>query len=715
MHCLPVDTAVHTTPQKRRVEDKSKWKRARKRALGFKFLAELKPQEELCPPTCNFQCGKVPMAHRVALREQLNQEYKSRGKRGVSSFLNCLIQKKDTSKVRASRGYLTTRESAKNQVAGMRCKYCRLGIGTVAVGVVPLPRNHNFTALARRVLSRRKLPLDEAEETGETHAQVFPNQTPANRGAEIAKARGLLTMNKVKDHIKLFPREASHYSNDMNGGMARYFLSPDLFPAKLWQLFCHMHLPEFAQQAEKLGWWRSLDSDRAKPPSVVELETSGGVLLKPPLTFSWYLKLIGIYDLSFGQVKVDTCDKCDNFKHRFAEAPAGSEIEKKVSAEWDEHRRGAYTSYDSRNADANTTNKYYPLPLANDEKPAFNSLKKVETQTQDFGGNLRTPKLTVGEAYYLRILATFCYSIFSQARRRTVLYFWNEKIAEKGANNCVSIEHYQHLHYGSGATNLIKWYDGTFSQCNNGTMLRYNLEITDPDIPSMFMYQRMDVKIPPTGHTYLVNDSWFGSRFVKTTRTDSKYNKVNISEYHWFNYGVGEVIGPDGKQVLMADGSPQLQSHPGEVWMRKELNEKEPWVVLDLRRNAPRDHSKWGKGLRTRDLPAVDGVLPITDPKFQLYHAPLPITKEKIQDLHKLSKFLPDPAKAALYPPYVEGMLCKNNGSAGAAVEEPEEPEAPDELEEPVPAMPLATGLATAESSEDSSQSDDSGSGPSHE
>ncbi|KAK3240469.1 hypothetical protein CYMTET_49689 [Cymbomonas tetramitiformis] len=289
-HALPpsrqesVSTAVHTTPQKRRVEDKSKWKRARKRALGFKFLAELKPQEELCPPTCNFQCDKVPMAHRVALREQLNQEYKSRGKRGVSSFLNRLIHKKDTSKVRASRGYLTTRESAKKQVAGMRCKYCRLGIGTVAVGVVPLPRNHNFTALARRVLSRRKLPLDEAEETGETHAQVvrvlgcphfdegtayfetlrqeyvrtlqkkgradfvlppdsksisgfpvcwqffrntfglgkdgkivktllqechsqvFPNQTPANRGAEIAKARGLLTMNKVKDHIKLFPR-----------------------------------------------------------------------------------------------------------------------------------------------------------------------------------------------------------------------------------------------------------------------------------------------------------------------------------------------------------------------------------------------------------------------------------------------------------------------------------------------------------------------------
>ncbi len=42
-------------------------------------------------------------------------------------------------------------------------------------------------------------------------------------------------------------------------------------------------------------------------------------------------------------------------------------------------------------------------------------------------------------------------------------------------------------------------------------MHRYNCEITDPDIPGMFMYERMDVKVPPTGHTYLINDTWFGA------------------------------------------------------------------------------------------------------------------------------------------------------------------------------------------------------------
>eukprot|EP00854_Cymbomonas_tetramitiformis_P022745 gene22745-27459_t len=257
--------------------------------------------------------------------------------------------------------------------------------------------------------------------------------------------------------------------------------------------------------------------------------------------------------------------------------------------------------------------------------------------------------------------------MYSIAHGCAVLYFWNEKVAKKGADNCLSVEHYQHRTYPSGACTLLKWFDGTYSQCNNGTQHRYNTEITDPDIPDMFMYERVDTKIPPTGHTYLPNDTGFGmsehkdwgnylaQRYVKTTRYDSLGQKVNISEFHWFNFGYGEVVGPNGV-VFEADGvTRKIAAHPGEVWMRRTLEETEQWTIVDLRKNAPQ-RSRWGKGIRTSQLrPLREAVVPITDARWNLYSAPLPISREKAEDLHYLSKHLPDPAKQALYPPYVPG------------------------------------------------------------
>ncbi|KAK3237047.1 hypothetical protein CYMTET_52852 [Cymbomonas tetramitiformis] len=123
-------------------------------------------------------------------------------------------------------------------------------------------------------------------------------------------------------------------------------------------------------------------------------------------------------------------------------------------------------------------------------------------------------------------------------------------------------------------------------------MLRYNCSVTAPDIPELYMYERMDVKVPPTGHTYLPNDTGFGA----STRADEQGVKMNMSEFHWFNYGYGELVGPNGP------------------------------------------------------------VVPVSDPCFTLYDGPLPLPQAKVVDLHILSKFLPDPAKRALYPPYIEGV-----------------------------------------------------------
>lgn len=114
-------------------------------------------------------------------------------------------------------------------------------------------------------------------------------------------------------------------------------------------------------------------------------------------------------------------------------------------------------------------------------------------------------RLTQGEAFYKRILQTYNYGIYSHAHCQHTIFFWNEVVGDKGVNNVISCEHHHHMNHGSGAGFLKMWFDACAGQCNNWVLIMYHLLITDPDL-GMFMYHRLDEKIPTKGHTYLEND-----------------------------------------------------------------------------------------------------------------------------------------------------------------------------------------------------------------
>lgn len=140
----------------------------------------------------------------------------------------------------------------------------------------------------------------------------------------------------------------------------------------------------------------------------------------------------------------------------------------------------------------------------------FASVDAAEMQTQDAGGNLRTPRLRQGEAFYKRILQTFNYGIFSKARNTHSLYFWNEVVGQKVVNNVLSAEHDHHMNMGTGAKHLCLWFDRCSGQCNNWAEVQYHIHITDEDA-GMFMYDRIDSKTPISGHSYMDNDREFGN------------------------------------------------------------------------------------------------------------------------------------------------------------------------------------------------------------
>ncbi|KAK3238975.1 hypothetical protein CYMTET_51062 [Cymbomonas tetramitiformis] len=321
--------AVRTTPTKRRVAQPNTWARIRKRySTGYRFRAPLKAHTDVCSPNCSKDCAEVLEEHRWALRAQLNDEYKPK-EFGCPYF----AEGEEFFKVK-------------------QAEYCERAPLNAAAFMLPpdtyrltdfhvcWPFFRNTFGLGRRGKLVRKVLAN--------YSLVIPSPPPLNPGAAKMKAKGLETFWNIKEHVKSFPRDSSHYSNNMAHGIARYFLAPDLYPAKLWQLYCKEHSVNFAAQAESLGWWRTLDSMSKKPANVLEFEEAGGVLIKPDVSYEWYLRRINTFDLRFGQVKVDTCDTCDSFKHQCAKAPSGSEEEKRVYSEWNAHRQRADKSYDSR-------------------------------------------------------------------------------------------------------------------------------------------------------------------------------------------------------------------------------------------------------------------------------------------------------------------------------------------------------------------------------
>ena len=68
--------------------------------------------------------------------------------------------------------------------------------------------------------------------------------------------------DSIKEQLKRFPRQASHYSPyDESAGKDR-ILPEDLSYSKCWKQWCRENDKEFAEQADRLKFWRSMDRKR---------------------------------------------------------------------------------------------------------------------------------------------------------------------------------------------------------------------------------------------------------------------------------------------------------------------------------------------------------------------------------------------------------------------------------------------------------------------
>lgn len=287
--------------------------------------------------------------------------------------------------------------------------------------------------------------------------------------------------------------------------------------------------------------------------------------------------------------------------------------------------------------------------------PQFNSVDSVDVFHFDFQQNLPTPKLSVSKQFYLRLLWTYLFGIYSASARITTAFMWHEMLARRGCNDVISClsRFIMKTPLGrAGAKWSIWWADNCPGQNKNNYIMWFF-----QDLIRRGVYSRIDYKFLIAGHTYGATDQTFGVierytskietvytpeqwyqhvrnasigvrsvevveikqelfrdfrqyfRQIYTERNKDDENKpLEFQKVVWFNFGKGE------KEI---DGRLVVIDHPNNVWVRNTYNVKE----------IPRCVSYFKK----RNCIIPDCSPPPLYPQY-----PIPIKIEKAQDLKKL-------------------------------------------------------------------------------
>ena len=70
--------------------------------------------------------------------------------------------------------------------------------------------------------------------------------------------------------------------------------------------------------------------------------------------------------------------------------------------------------------------------------PQLNSVDAVDVLHFDFQQNSPTPKLSVGKQFYMRLLWTYLFGIYSASTQTTTAFMWHKLLGKRGCNNVMS-------------------------------------------------------------------------------------------------------------------------------------------------------------------------------------------------------------------------------------------------------------------------------------
>lgn len=398
----------------------------------------------------------------------------------------------------------------------------------------------------------------------------------------------------VRQHIRSFPKQPSHYSRAKT---EKECLSPDLNLGKMYRLFKVQH---------------------------------------PNVSISRTLYQRIFYDdfkLRFGVPRSDSCKYCDMTYVKLVNATTEEE-RNKISTERELHHRKAEAGYKNLNEDKNTA-------IEN---------QNIVVLCVDLQQVLFCPTLTHSSMFYQRQLSCYNFNIHNLGTNRATMHLWDETIAKRGSADIASCifkyitSNYEKLQRGEQRT-LIVWSDRCVGQNNNWKMIALYFYLIQ-----LGFFSEVHQKFLCSGHSFLPCDRDFAQieRVKKTAKVmvplewkdviaeaciNSPFSIVFMKQEDFKNFDeLEKLMNKTITKITDAMWIKLSWDNPTTINIRKSHNIMRPWEQYDI--------IKKKRGPRPTRI-----VVPCIEALEILYDTPLKISKEKKDNLIDMTQYLDDQYK----------------------------------------------------------------------
>lgn len=423
---------------------------------------------------------------------------------------------------------------------------------------------------------------------------VAQNKTPTdNRGKHgnrgNVKKEDIIA--KIDSHISEFPVKVSKYKTTQVS-----YLDSDLNVKKMHDLFLEKH------------------SD-----------------LATDVKYEYYLKHFQQnYGYRFGRPQVDVCSTCEDLNIKI-KSPFLNENAKRVAvAELMVHKRRA--------------RKFY-----NKLKEITEFCKEDETTSAlvfDYMQNLPLPFLPVQEMFYLRKLWLYVFCVHNLSDNSSVFYTYHEGEGKKGPNEvCSFLSHYITNFLPESVSKLHVFSDACGGQNRNHTLTRLLSSLTVTG-----RFQNICQYFPVRGHSFLACDR----NFACVKRVIRRHDRVYLpSEY---NHMIANARKKDSPFIVYQVSNDDILNYKDwwPQYFKKQTNSlQDKKIQFTISKYKQMKYNSQTKGYVSASE-FIDGVkeevfklskVNIRDlslPTNKAYDGSVGIKKDKIDDVDKIIKYVPD-------------------------------------------------------------------------